>query len=237
MEFAEVVADKKIPLILLVDTSGSMNAVGRLNAVNMAIREMLDGLRAVRNEEGSDITLTVITYNNDVHVVMEDQPVDKVIFNDLRADGVTNAHLAIKKLSDFFDSYKAKKSVPIVFLVSDGEATIPDLYSRAIVDFNATPWGKGSRVKRFGFTFDPSSVHELIEFAGAEAVYTTIDPAIMAKLLVRVSVSASLSASQGGSSGSMAASIAAGLPQALAVTNAALAADPAAQNDPSDDAW
>lgn len=118
-------AARPLPVIILADTSGSMAADGKIEALNQSLREMLttfsgtDDLRA-------EIYVSIITFGGDARLHTNLMPASKVEFSDLIASGGTPLGQAF----DFAAALIEDKSVipsrayrPTVVLVSDAQPT------------------------------------------------------------------------------------------------------------------
>lgn len=120
------------PIVLLLDTSGSMSIHGKID-------EMKEGLRAFKEELGSDdlarkrVDIAVVTFGESVEVVHPFSLVDAFTPPEIVAAGLTPMGEAIQRAigmveerreeyrSAGIDSYR-----PWIFLVTDGEPT--DMY-------------------------------------------------------------------------------------------------------------
>ena len=122
--------DKKFPLVILVDTSGSMISEQH---------HLIEGLEELKwnlsNDEKACSTteLCIITFNNDARVAEPFGPVSKMIVPDIHCRGLTAMHAAVdaglqaieKRLSEYRErgiSYYR----PMMYLLTDGEANDPD---------------------------------------------------------------------------------------------------------------
>jgi len=116
---------RPLPVIILADTSGSMAADGKIDALNQSLREMLatfsttDDLRA-------EIYVAIITFGGDARLHTHLMPASQVEFGDLEANGGTPLGQAM----DFAATLIEDKSIipsrayrPTVVLVSDGQPT------------------------------------------------------------------------------------------------------------------
>lgn len=116
---------RKYPVILLLDTSGSMSEGGKIQALNMAVRDMLAGFLTGR---GGDLVIhcCVIAFgNNRAEVHMPLQPVADVVrqWRDVGAEGNTPLGAALQltvSLVEDRDLIPARSWQPTIILVSDG---------------------------------------------------------------------------------------------------------------------
>ena len=118
-------AARPLPVIILADTSGSMAADGKIDALNQSLREMLatfsttDDLRA-------EIYVAIITFGGEARLRTHLMPASQVEFGDLEANGGT----PLRQAMDFAATLIEDKNVipsrayrPTVVLVSDGQPT------------------------------------------------------------------------------------------------------------------
>ncbi|WAI01679.1 vWA domain-containing protein [Methanogenium organophilum] len=120
------------PIVLLLDTSGSMSIHGK-------IEEMKDGLRAFKEELGSDVLarkrveIAVVTFGETVEVAHPFSLVDAFTPPEISAAGLTPmgeailcAITLIKERKEQYRTAGIDSYRPWIFLVTDGEPT--DMY-------------------------------------------------------------------------------------------------------------
>jgi uncharacterized protein YegL len=118
---------KPMPLILLLDTSGSMMG-DKIAALNNACSRMVKKLKEEAMKEVK-VVLTVITFgNNGVQLVTNPphQDVAKYLWQDLYTDGNTPMGIALTMAKDLIEDKETTPSRiyrPLVVLVSDGVPT------------------------------------------------------------------------------------------------------------------
>lgn len=194
----ETIARKLLPIIYVLDTSGSMRG-DRIAAVNAAMHETMDVLRDVsKNNPTAELKIGVLQFASGANwitdkgfVYMED-----FYWNDLKAGGVTDLGSAINELGDkmsrkkFLDSDVGYK-VPVIIFMSDGGPT--DDYVSALKKVNATnKWFKAS-TKIAIAVGENANIPVLQEIAGNdEAVIKVDDLETLKKLIKVVSVTASM---------------------------------------------
>ncbi|MEI8355841.1 MAG: VWA domain-containing protein [Deltaproteobacteria bacterium] len=114
---------KPLPVILLLDTSGSMSG-DKITALNQAVHEMFDTFR--REAQDRLIVVSVITFGGGAAIHMAPTAAAQVAWKDLQADGGTpmGEALAIaKKLIEDKEAIPSRAYRPAVVLVSDGQPT------------------------------------------------------------------------------------------------------------------
>lgn len=141
---------KPLPIILLLDTSGSMNIVTnpdevtrtgrtdvidgniveyvdggitRISVLNNSVRKMLKTLSKYERES-TEFLVSIITFGLDTRLVLPPSQVARIHFDDLKADGNTPLGKALDIAKDLIDDrarIPSRSYRPLVILVSDGE--------------------------------------------------------------------------------------------------------------------
>lgn len=118
---------KPLPVILLLDTSGSMSG-SKIDLLNDACSRMVKKLKEEATKEVK-VALTIITFgSNGVKLVTNPphQDVSKYEWQNLCSDGNTPMGTALKMAKDLIEDKETTPSrifTPLVVLVSDGEPT------------------------------------------------------------------------------------------------------------------
>ncbi|MCM3362247.1 VWA domain-containing protein [Niallia sp. MER TA 168] len=115
---------KPLPVILLLDTSGSMYGE-KADAMNKAVRVMLESFK---DEESSmaEIYVSIITFGGRAQLDTELKPARAIQYEDLEVNGGTPLGGALKICSDLVNNKEAFPSPsyrPTIVLVSDGGPT------------------------------------------------------------------------------------------------------------------
>ena len=194
----DIIARKILPIIYVLDTSGSMEG-DRISAVNSAMSETMEVLRDVsRDNPTAELKIGVLQFSTGAKwltdsglIFMED-----FFWNDLKAGGLTDFGSALKELNmkmsrtGFFDSQVGYK-VPVIIFLSDGQPT--DDYESALKKINASNnWFKVS-TKLAMAVGDDANIEVLQKIVGnKEAVIKVEDLETLRKLIRVVSVTASM---------------------------------------------
>jgi uncharacterized protein YegL len=139
---------RPLPVFLLIDTSGSMDEPGKIDAVNQAVRIMVNTLA---DESGyqADLLLALITFGDkEAKVHQPLAPTGEVNFVPLTARGRTPMGGALRLLRGLIEDQTIVPSRayrPTVLLVSDGIPT--DDFEAALEEFNTSP--RASKVLRY----------------------------------------------------------------------------------------
>lgn len=118
---------KPLPVILLLDTSGSMTIDDNIGTLNNAVREMLRDFQKAANSEAS-ISVAIITFGKTTGLYQPLVDVSEIDVNgiNLEAYGMTPMGEAIstaKKLIEDREIIPSRAYRPTIVLVSDGEPT------------------------------------------------------------------------------------------------------------------
>lgn len=104
-QYEEENYEQKCLCVLVLDTSGSMNASG-------AIKELNDGLVAFKNETMQDpvtrdrLELAIVTFNSKIDVVQQPDILPNIQMPTLQASGQTQLVAAIEKAQELVESRK-----------------------------------------------------------------------------------------------------------------------------------
>jgi uncharacterized protein YegL len=113
---------KPLPVILLLDVSGSMSGE-KIRNLNGAVRDMLDAFRATENSE-TEIWTAIITFGAQVTLHQSLVRADTIQWRDLSADGSTPLGVALQMAKAMIEDKEVVPSRayrPTVVLVSDGQ--------------------------------------------------------------------------------------------------------------------
>lgn len=113
---------KPLPVILLLDVSGSMSGEN-IKSLNEAVRDMLHVFRDSANSE-TDIWVSIITFGAQVSLHQPLAPADGITWGDLTASGSTPLGVALEMAKAMLEDKSVVPSRayrPSVVLVSDGK--------------------------------------------------------------------------------------------------------------------
>lgn len=197
MKETEAIARKLLPIIYVVDTSGSM-AGGRISSVNEAMHETVDVLRDVSESNPSaELKIGVLKFASNAEWITKDgfKFLEDYYWNDLQAGGLTDFGSALRELdqklsrSGFLDSPVGYK-VPVIIFLSDGEPT--DDWEGALAKANANnKWFKVAT--KIALAVEGADEDVLGKIVGnSEAVIPVDNMDTLKKLIRVVSVTASM---------------------------------------------
>ncbi|PYE54074.1 vWA domain-containing protein [Deinococcus yavapaiensis] len=161
---------RPLPVLMLVDVSGSMAEDGKLSALNIAMRDMLRAF-AEDDEATAEIHVAIIAFGGRtarVHVPL--QPARTVTFEALTATGHTPLGAALELVTRIVDDAElipSRAYRPTIVLVSDGVPT--DAWEEPLARLLASP--RASKATRLALAVgDDAELDVLERFAGAEYV-------------------------------------------------------------------
>lgn len=122
----EPVPTRTLPVILILDTSGSMREEDKIDVLNDAVTDMINELAAVDAGHGF-LTMTIITFGGaEAQIELGPTPVAEIEFTSLVARGRTPMGAAFKITRELVEDHAALPSRayrPTLALVSDGLPT------------------------------------------------------------------------------------------------------------------
>ena len=132
-----ITSARPLPVILMLDTSGSMQVGGKIDVLNKAVREMLSDF-AEEDSASAEIHVAAVTFGRTAQWHLNLTPADQVLdqWEDLQAAGKTPLGGAIKLVQDALEDKETIPSRayrPTIILVSDGIPT--DDWGAAIAEF------------------------------------------------------------------------------------------------------
>jgi uncharacterized protein YegL len=118
---------RPLPVLLLADVSGSMSADGKIQALNHAVREMLEAFQD-ESDLRAEVHLAVITFGGEARVHLPLGPALNVSWTDLSASGGTPMGAAFDLAREMVEDpviVPGRAYRPTIVLVSDGQPTGP----------------------------------------------------------------------------------------------------------------
>lgn len=137
-------ATRPLHFIWIADTSGSMAADGKMQALNTAIREALPHMqKEAESNPNASVLVRTVTFSSGARWVAADPvPVDAFRWQDLSADGETDLGKALSLVAEqlTMPPMEERALPPVLVLLSDGQPT--DAYERGLQELLGLPWGK-----------------------------------------------------------------------------------------------
>ncbi|MBO4699105.1 VWA domain-containing protein [bacterium] len=146
---------RPLPVILLLDRSGSMLENDKIGKLNAAVNEMIESFKTVGKRE-VEIDLAVISFGDDKATYdLELQPVRTINDITLTANGMTPMGAALRMAKDLIENKDIIPSNgyrPTVVLVSDGKPN--DEWKQPMESFVSE--GRSSKCERFAMAIGTS---------------------------------------------------------------------------------
>ncbi|MFM9915857.1 MAG: vWA domain-containing protein [Rhizobacter sp.] len=137
-------ARRELHFIWLLDTSGSMNSDGKIQALNVAIREAIPQLlAAARDNPNVDVRVRAMTFSDGARWHLETPtPVHELKWIDVTAGGHTDTGTALTLLAQAMKvpPMPERAVSPVLVLVTDGHHT--DDFDGGLAALLAERWGR-----------------------------------------------------------------------------------------------
>jgi uncharacterized protein YegL len=135
---------RPLHFIWIVDSSGSMDADGKIQALNSAIRETIPHMQGVAKENpNAEVLVRALTFSTGAqwHISQPTKVAD-FRWEDVVAGGVTDLGKALNMVADQLKMppMTDRALPPVLVLLSDGQPT--DDYSNGLRALLGQPWGK-----------------------------------------------------------------------------------------------
>jgi uncharacterized protein YegL len=156
-------ASRPLHFIWITDTSGSMDAGGKIQTLNLAIREALPHMQRVASENpNAEVLVRVLAFSNGARwLVSQPTPVAEFTWTDLKAGGITDMGEALSMLAEQLrvPPMTNRALQPVLVLVSDGQAT--DDFQSGLDQLLAEPWG--TKAVRIAIAIGRDADHEVLQ--------------------------------------------------------------------------
>lgn len=137
-------ARRELHFLWLLDVSGSMNTDGKIQALNVAIRESIPQLQAAaRDNPNVDVRVRAIVFSNGARWHIEQPtPVADLRWTDATAGGHTDMAAAFRLAAQALATPPMPERAvsPAIVLVTDGHHT--DDFEAGLAELLATRWGR-----------------------------------------------------------------------------------------------
>lgn len=137
-------ARRPLHFFFVLDGSGSMNAAGKIEALNSSIRQALPHLQEVADQSPFvEVLVRAVVFASGARWHVEvPTPVGEVQWTDVTAAGSTDLGAALRELAAVLQMppMQARAFPPVIVLVSDGRPT--DDFEAALEQLMAEPWGR-----------------------------------------------------------------------------------------------
>ncbi len=162
-------ARRQLHFVWILDCSGSMNANGKIQALNTALTETLPLLRAAALENvTADVLVRAVTFSDGAQWHIEEPtPVESFRWAAANAAGLTDMGAALSLVAKAMQSpwMPDRALAPVLVLVSDGQPT--DDFRAGLTELLETKWGR--RATRLAVAVGRDADREVLqEFIGYE---------------------------------------------------------------------
>lgn len=177
-------ARRPLHFIYVCDCSGSMAALGKIQALNNAVRQSIPGMTAVaRSNPEAEILLRSIAFADEARWhIKSPTPVEQFEWQDLEPSGMTAMGHAIDLLSSSLRSppMEARALPPVIVLVSDGQPT--DDYAGSLARFMELPWAQ--KAVRISIAIGHKADFEVLQRFIGNSVDTSAGQSVIRKPLL-----------------------------------------------------
>ncbi len=194
-------ASRPVHFFWVIDTSSSMGIEGKMQQLDMSIREALPEMRAVAQENPvADLLVRTLTFSNGARW-NNPQPVPVEDFEwpgGTVADGLTDFGEALRLVASQLQTPPMPERAlpPVIAIVSDGLPT--DDWKKGLAELDAAPWGKKA-VRLAILIGSEQSVDVLQVFTGnPETVFQVANAPQLARVIRWASTAAVKMASEPG---------------------------------------
>lgn len=137
-------ATRPLHFIWIADASGSMRDDGKIQALNMAIREAIPHMQKVASENpNAQVLVRAIKFSSGAQWhISQPTPVEDFKWVDLKADGVTDMGKGLSMVADQLKipPMTDRALPPVLVMISDGQPT--DSFEKGLQKLMDEPWGK-----------------------------------------------------------------------------------------------
>jgi uncharacterized protein YegL len=134
---------RPLHFIWIADCSGSMKEDGKIQALNMAIREAIPHMQKVADENpNAEVLVRAIKFSSGAQWhISQPTKVEDFKWEDLKAGGVTDMGKAFSMIAEQLKipPMTERALPPVLVLISDGQPT--DSYERGLQELMDQPWG------------------------------------------------------------------------------------------------
>ena len=183
---------KTLPVILLLDTSGSMHENGKIAVLNSAVNEMLTSFKNL-DATNASISVSIITFGGNAQICQELKPVSEIGEINMIASGMTPMGGAVRLAKEMIENKEiitSRTYRPTVVLVSDGMPN--DSWEDAIDLFKND--GRSAKCYRMAMGIgveEGTTEHKVLEnfISNEERVYSAEDASNIRKFFKYVTMS------------------------------------------------
>lgn len=155
-------ATRPLHFIWIADASGSMKTQGKIQTLNMAIREAVPHMqRVARENPNARVLVRAVAFARGAQWhISQPTPVENFQWVDLEAEGVTDMGKALSLVAEQMKMPPMTNRAlpPVLVLISDGQPT--DDYKSGLQALLDQPWGK--KAVRIAIAIGKDADHEVL---------------------------------------------------------------------------
>ena len=184
---------RPLPVILILDVSGSMSVDGKITALNESVREMLETFKGQEDHQ-AEIHAGIITFGGDVQVHQNISPASEIEWQPMNASGSTPFGEALDKARELIEDESiipSRAYRPTIVVVSDGQPTDNGYWKTALENFLKS--NRASKAFRFAMgigDYDRGVLEAFLEGTGMQ-LFEATDSATITKFFQFVTMSVS----------------------------------------------
>lgn len=138
------IASRPLHFIWIADCSGSMEADGKIQTLNQAIREAIPHMQKVADENvNAQVLVRALKFSSGAQWhISQPTPVESFEWTDLTASGTTDMGKALSMVAAQLKMPPMDQRAlpPVLVLITDGQPT--DDYMKGLQEMMDEPWGK-----------------------------------------------------------------------------------------------
>ncbi len=156
-------ASRPLHFIWIADCSGSMKSDGKIQSLNMAIREAIPHMQQVASENpNAQVLVRAIKFSSNAQWhISQPTPVEDFKWVDLKADGVTDMGKALSMVAEQLriPPMTDRALPPVLVLISDGQPT--DSFEKGLSELMEQAWGK--KAVRIAIAIGSDADHDVLQ--------------------------------------------------------------------------
>jgi len=156
-------ATRPLHFIWIADCSGSMKDDGKIQALNMAIREAIPHMQKVAEDNpNAQVLVRAVKFSSGAQWhISQPTPVAEFKWQDLQADGVTDLGKALSMVAEQLriPPMTDRALPPVLVLISDGQPT--DSWEKGLQELMDQPWG--TKAVRIAIAIGADAEHDVLQ--------------------------------------------------------------------------
>lgn len=128
---------RPLPVLLILDVSGSMSVDGKIDALNQAVKEMIEEFTKQEDHQ-AEIHVGIITFGGQARIHQELTPANEITWTPMGATGTTPFGAAIDAAREMIEDEEiipSRAYRPTIVVVTDGQPTDEGYWETALDNF------------------------------------------------------------------------------------------------------